>query len=58
MPGILLTTPLMVEFTLTPDALSLLDLNMNQVVEPGTFDIMVGPSSAETSSAELHVVAK
>jgi beta-glucosidase len=48
----------MVEFTLTPDALSLLDLNMNRVVEPGTFDIMVGPSSAETSSAELHVVAK
>jgi beta-glucosidase len=47
-----------VEFTLTPDALSLLDLNMKRVVEPGTFDIIVGSNSAETSSAELHVVAK
>jgi beta-glucosidase len=47
-----------VEFTLTPDALSLLDVNMNRVVEPGAFDIMVGPSSAETTKAMLQVVAK
>jgi beta-glucosidase len=47
-----------VEFALTPDALSLLDVNMNRVVEPGTFDIMVGPSSAETQSVPLEVVSK
>lgn len=47
-----------VEFSLTPDALSLLDVNMNKVVEPGTFDIMVGPSSAETATVELQVVDK
>jgi beta-glucosidase len=45
-----------VEFTLTPDALSLLDVNMNRVVEPGVFDIMVGPSSTQTSSVALQVV--
>lgn len=47
-----------VEFPLTPDALSMLDLNMNKVVEPGVFDIMVGPSSAQTTSVQLQVVAK
>jgi len=45
-----------VEFTLTPDALSMLDVNMNRVVEPGVFDIMVGPSSAQTMSIPLQVV--
>ena len=47
-----------VEFTLTPDALSLLDVNMNRVVEPGTFDIMVGPNSVETQAVPLQVVEK
>jgi beta-glucosidase len=46
-----------VEFPLTPDALSLLDLNMNRVVEPGTFDLMVGPSSAQTETVPLQVVS-
>jgi beta-glucosidase len=45
-----------VEFTLTPDALSLIDVDMHRVVEPGMFDIMVGPSSVETSSVALQVV--
>lgn len=44
-----------VEFTLTPDSLSMLDLDMHRVVEPGTFDIMVGPSSVETTSVPLQV---
>jgi beta-glucosidase len=48
----------MVEFPLTPDALSLLDLNMNRVVEPGTFDLMVGPSSAQTETVPLQVVSR
>jgi len=45
-----------VDFTLTPDDLSLIDLNMNHVVEPGMFDLMVGSSSAETTSIPLEVV--
>jgi beta-glucosidase len=47
-----------VEFTLTSDALSILDINMNRVVEPGIFDIMVGPNSAQTQSVPLQVVQK
>jgi beta-glucosidase len=34
-----------VQFAITPDKLSFLDEDMNRVVEPGTFSIMVGPSS-------------
>ena len=44
-----------VEFPLTPEALSLLDVNMNRVVESGEFDLMVGPNSAETTSVTLTV---
>jgi beta-glucosidase len=35
-----------VSFTLTPEDLSLLDRTMEPVVVPGTFDIMIGSSSA------------
>ncbi len=45
-----------VNFTLTPEDLSLIDVNMNRVVEPGMFDLMVGPSSVETSSVALEVI--
>jgi len=45
-----------VDFALTPDDLSLIDVNMNRVVEPGMFDLMVGPSSVETSSVALEVI--
>jgi beta-glucosidase len=45
-----------VDFTLTPEDLSLIDVNMNRVVEPGMFDLMVGPSSTETSSIPLEVI--
>ena len=47
-----------VEFAITPDTLAILDINMNRVVEPGMFDIMVGPNSAETQSVPLEVIAK
>jgi len=47
-----------VELPVTSDALSLLDASMRKVVEPGTFDIMVGPSSAETKSVALEVAAQ
>lgn len=47
-----------VEFEVGPGDLSLLDVNMNRVVEPGTFDLMVGPNSAQTSSIPLEVAAR
>jgi beta-glucosidase len=36
-----------VNFTITPDLLRMLDLNMKEVIEPGTFRIMVGSSSMD-----------
>ena len=47
-----------VEFTITPDKLSFLNLNMETVIEPGWFDIMVGSSSAKYQTAKLEVIAK
>ena len=46
-----------VEFKIGPEDLSLLDVHMEPVVEPGDFDIMVGPSSVETQTVELRVRA-
>jgi beta-glucosidase len=36
-----------IEMTLTPEHLSLLDVNMKRVTEPGEFEIMIGSSSAD-----------
>jgi beta-glucosidase len=36
-----------VKLTLTPDDLSLFDRNMNFVVEPGIFKVMIGSSSKD-----------
>ncbi|MEP7343135.1 MAG: glycoside hydrolase family 3 N-terminal domain-containing protein [Acidobacteriota bacterium] len=47
-----------VSFTITPDKLSFLDLNMQRVVEPGAFEIMVGPSSVKHQKVKLEVIAK
>ena len=47
-----------VEFVITPDKLSFLDLNMKSVVEPGMFDIMVGMSSVKYDTVKLEVIAK
>jgi beta-glucosidase len=47
-----------VEFELGPEALSFLDENMQRVVEPGLFDVMVGPSSASLKTVKLEVVAR
>jgi beta-glucosidase len=44
-----------VEFALTPEALAFLDVNMEWVVEPGVFDIMVGGSSAQVNTVRLEV---
>lgn len=45
-----------VEMTLGPEALSLLDASMKPVVEPGLYDLMVGPSSKDTTQVTLRVV--
>ncbi|HEX6430322.1 MAG TPA: glycoside hydrolase family 3 N-terminal domain-containing protein [Niastella sp.] len=37
-----------IRFTLSPDDLAILDKNMNWVVEPGEFDILIGSSSTDT----------
>jgi beta-glucosidase len=47
-----------VHFKLTPKELQILNRDMHWVVEPGAFDIMVGPSSSQTTSIPLQVVAK
>src|SRR6201997_4558018 len=45
-----------VEFTITPDMLSILNIDMHRVVEPGVFDVMVGPSSDQTTAVALTVL--
>jgi beta-glucosidase len=47
-----------VEFAVTPDALSLWNLEMKRVVEPGTYDLLVGPESEETQSVPLQVTER
>jgi beta-glucosidase len=44
-----------VEFTVTPEMLSILNVDMHRVVEPGVFDLMVGPSSDKTTTVKLTV---
>jgi beta-glucosidase len=44
-----------VEFTITPETLSILNIDMHRVVEPGDFELMVGPSSDKTSTVRLAV---
>lgn len=45
-----------VRFTLGPDAFALWSLDMQEVVEPGQFDIMVGPDSRTLQSVMLEIV--
>jgi len=45
-----------VTFTLTPQKMSMYNLHMKKVVEPGTFEIMTGPNSAEVQTDTLQVV--
>jgi len=45
-----------VEFTITPEMLSMLNIDLNRVVEPGVFDVMVGPNSDQTSRVALTVL--
>jgi len=45
-----------VEFTVTPEMLSMLNVDMHRVVEPGIFEVMIGPSSDQTSTVPLGVM--
>jgi beta-glucosidase len=45
-----------VTFSIGPDALAFHDIRMNDVVEPGEVELMVGPSSAEVKTARVRIV--
>lgn len=45
-----------VSFTITPELLSFYDANMNWIIEPGDFEIMVGTASDNTQSINLKVI--
>jgi beta-glucosidase len=47
-----------VEFTLGPEELSFLNRDMQRIVEPGTFKIMIGGNSIEMTEATLNVIVK
>ncbi len=44
-----------VSFTITPDKLEFHDIDMNRVVEPGEFQVMVGTSSVEYQTATFEI---
>ncbi len=44
-----------VEFNVTPEMLKIWDINMRRVIEPGVFELMVGPSSDDTKTIKLTV---
>jgi beta-glucosidase len=46
-----------VQFTLDSDAIALWDQHMKHVVEPGAFEIMVGPNSVDLKSVTLDVTS-
>jgi beta-glucosidase len=46
-----------VEFTLDREAFSMWDEHMQHVVEPGTFEIMVGPNSVDLKKVALDVIS-
>ena len=41
---------------LNPDAFALWNLDMEEVVEPGLFDIMVGPDSENLQTVTLEII--
>jgi len=45
-----------VSFKITPEALQFWNADMNRVIEPGAFTIMVGADSAHLKKASLTVV--
>jgi len=53
-PGKMMT----VVFDITPDTLSLYDINMKYVVEPGDFEVMVGTSSRDADLKKVTLTVK
>lgn len=45
-----------VDFTIRPEILSILDENLNEVVEPGDFRILIGSSSKDIRLREILTV--
>ena len=43
------------QFRLDPDSLAFWNIDMNYVVEPGTFTIHAGPNSVDLKSVKLTV---
>jgi beta-glucosidase len=44
-----------VSFTLTPETFRMWNVAMQRVVEPGSFEVMVGPNSVDLKTALLHI---
>jgi beta-glucosidase len=44
-----------VTFTLTPETFRMWNIDMQRVVEPGAFELMVGPNSVDLKTAVLHI---
>ena len=47
-----------VTFTITPDLLKFYDYNLNYVLEPGDFDIMIGPNSRDVKKNAIKFLCK
>ena len=45
-----------ISFVITPEMLSMRDINMKEVVEPGEFRIMIGASSRDILLKETMIV--
>jgi beta-glucosidase len=44
-----------IKFIITPQMLSFLDVHLNRIVEPGTFDIMIGGNSVDVLTTSFEV---
>ena len=45
-----------VTFTITPDLLKFYDYNLNYVLEPGVFDVMIGPNSRDVKKKAITII--
>ena len=45
-----------ITFDITPDLLKYYNYNLDNVLEPGTFDLMIGPNSSSLKSVSFTVV--
>ena len=44
-----------VSFTITPDLLKFYDYNLDYVLEPGDFEVMIGPNSRDVKKKTIHI---